>query len=132
MKNKEVNLMAIIAALAVIIGAFLPFAGITLNIRILEYAGDLSAMNNRNGWIFLLMAAIGLMSGLYDNRILEIFTGTAVTVLTLYGGFEAKSHSVLEFWGLSFGTVVIRIGYYVLLGGGIALLISGLISKNNE
>ncbi|MBR6089046.1 MAG: hypothetical protein IKP86_03870 [Anaerolineaceae bacterium] len=132
MKNNEINVVAVIAALAVITGVFLPFVGIDINIPIIGSSGEGRAIDIKYGWIFIPIAVIGLISGLVDDGILEVISGVMVTALAYYGHWILMKDGVLEIYGWQAVTLRSGIGYYVLLGAGIGLVISSMFSSNTR
>ncbi|MBR6089045.1 MAG: hypothetical protein IKP86_03865 [Anaerolineaceae bacterium] len=131
MNNREKNVMAILSSLTVIIGTFLPFSKITGNHSLFGGSDGLSAMDQKCGWMFLLMAAIGLLSGIRDNGKLETFSGITVIALALFRRWETSHHSA-EILGIFPGILEDGFGYYVLLGAGFGLFISALFSSTGE
>ncbi|MBR6089039.1 MAG: hypothetical protein IKP86_03835 [Anaerolineaceae bacterium] len=128
MKNNKVNFMSITAALAAIIAVFIPFAGVNLNVPLLEFGMDFRVMDYEYGWILLVMSLIGLISGLLDKGIVEALSGAGIAALTYYGRTKLIKAIVFDILGWPVISIENGIGYYVLFGAGIVLLVSSMFS----
>ena len=117
-KSKLPNFIAIIAAIVLALGAFLPYASVS----IFGISKSTSLLDGGDGIFFLVAAGIALLFALFNLNIGVIIMGVISVGLAVFEAvtFENSNTDAL-------GLLNKEIGYYLMIIGAIAVFVSGII-----
>lgn len=117
-KSKLPNFIAIIAAIVLALGAFLPYASVS----IFGISKSTSLLDGGDGIFFLVAAVIALIFALFNLNVGVIIMGVISIGLAVFEAvtFENSNTDAL-------GLLNKEIGYYLMIIGAIAVFVSGII-----
>jgi len=125
MKNfsdKNKNLVAIIGAIVVAVGTFLPF----INASFLGMSQSVTLISTDFGWIVMIGALLGLIAGMVNLGWLMLLSGTLNFAVALISYSRViNSDYGDEFSNMFISSIVQRgIGFYVIIVGAVLLIIA--------
>ena len=122
------NLMAVFSAVIILVGICLP----AIRADMFLLAVDVKVMDHQYGWVILVLAVIGIISGLLDLNALTFFSGSSALSAFLYGyfdltkGYDPYSNELLKH------VLVRQPGFYVVIAGAAFLMLSSMFTRAEE
>ena len=123
-KLSEANKLTILAALAVMTGACLP----VIKIRFFFTPAVFTLLQNRNGWFMLILAFAGITAGITNSAVLSFLCGSSSITAFIY--IHEQLFNDVRMAGIN--PMTTGIGFYLILGGAVTMIISSFLRRNKK
>ena len=130
MKSKDnKNYLGILAGIAIAVSVFLPFVGM----NVLGTKASVSLIDYTAGIIVLAIAAVGIIFSVLGINIVVAIGGAASLIFFLIQNYSIGREIDNELYtGIAKALLDKGIGYYLLLGGSVVLLLAGIFGIRSK
>ena len=119
----RMNIIGIVASIAVLLAVFLPFA----SIDIFGTKESVSLIDGSDGILFIIIAVAGAVFSVLNLNIVVIIAGAISTVFFFIENANLSGSDADELTQLAASMIQKEFGYYLLIIGSIGLIVAGLV-----
>ena len=125
--KSKINKWGIVASVAILLSAFLPYVSVSF----LGSTMSICLMDSYLGYLFIVLASVGVLFSLIGFNIILIIDGVASTVIFFVVNSNLGGSDDDALSQLAASMLQKSVGYYLLLLGSIGLIAAGIYGWYN-